>query len=98
MPRPPPVTIITCAMPSLLPHWLGREDRPPEGRRATLIAGTRRLGCRRDVPGRRAMSADDARAVDGAPPFKGEGIVLQPEEGTSYWQPAPANGYGIVKV
>jgi quercetin dioxygenase-like cupin family protein len=27
-----------------------------------------------------------------------EGIVLQPEEGRSYWQPIWANGYSIVKL
>ena len=25
-------------------------------------------------------------------------VVLQPEEGPSYWQPRPANGYSIVKL
>src|ERR1700746_2353830 len=29
---------------------------------------------------------------------KGPGIVLQPEEGKSYWQPIWANGYSIVKL
>jgi quercetin dioxygenase-like cupin family protein len=29
---------------------------------------------------------------------KGPGIVLQPEEGQSYWQPIWANGYSIVKL
>jgi quercetin dioxygenase-like cupin family protein len=27
-----------------------------------------------------------------------EGLVLQPEEGASYWQPVPANGYVTVKL
>ena len=29
---------------------------------------------------------------------EGTGIVLQPEEGQSYWQPIWANGYSIVKL
>ena len=29
---------------------------------------------------------------------KGSTIVLQPEEGESYWQPKPANGYAMVKI
>jgi quercetin dioxygenase-like cupin family protein len=29
---------------------------------------------------------------------KGSRIVLQPDEGASYWQPKPANGYATVKV
>jgi quercetin dioxygenase-like cupin family protein len=29
---------------------------------------------------------------------RGPGIVLQPEEGQSYWQPIWANGYSIVKL
>ena len=29
---------------------------------------------------------------------KGPGVVLQPEEGQSYWQPIWANGYSIVKL
>ena len=29
---------------------------------------------------------------------KGTNLVLQPEEGPSYWQPRPASGYAIVKV
>jgi quercetin dioxygenase-like cupin family protein len=29
---------------------------------------------------------------------RGSGIVLQPEEGQSYWQPIWANGYSIVKL
>jgi quercetin dioxygenase-like cupin family protein len=29
---------------------------------------------------------------------QGPGIVLQPEEGQSYWQPRWANGYSIVKL
>ena len=29
---------------------------------------------------------------------KGPGIVLQPEEGESYWQPVWANGYSTVKI
>jgi quercetin dioxygenase-like cupin family protein len=29
---------------------------------------------------------------------KGDALVLQPDEGESYWQPTPANGYSTVKV
>jgi len=29
---------------------------------------------------------------------RGSGIVLQPEEGQSYWQPIWANGYSIIKL
>jgi len=29
---------------------------------------------------------------------EGTGIVMQPEEGQSYWQPIWANGYSIVKL
>ena len=28
---------------------------------------------------------------------KGDALVLQPDEGESYWQPKPANGYSTVK-
>jgi len=38
------------------------------------------------------MSAEAAKET------KGPGIVLQPEEGQSYWQPIWANGYSIVKL
>jgi quercetin dioxygenase-like cupin family protein len=31
-------------------------------------------------------------------PDKGSKLVLQPDEGNSYWQPKPANGYSTVKV
>ena len=31
-------------------------------------------------------------------PHGGNSIVLQPEEGASYWQPSPANGYSTVKI
>ena len=33
-----------------------------------------------------------------APRDKGDGFVLQPDEGESYWQPKPANGYMTIKV
>ncbi|MGH7057740.1 MAG: hypothetical protein ACREFZ_07610, partial [Acetobacteraceae bacterium] len=26
------------------------------------------------------------------------GVVVQPEEGRSFWQPVPANGYALVKI
>jgi quercetin dioxygenase-like cupin family protein len=29
---------------------------------------------------------------------KGDAIVLQPDEGESFWQPMPANGYSTIKV
>ena len=29
---------------------------------------------------------------------KGDALVLQPDEGLSYWQPMPANGHTTVKV
>jgi quercetin dioxygenase-like cupin family protein len=32
------------------------------------------------------------------PSHKGDAIVLQPDEGDSYWQPQPANGYVTVKI
>ena len=31
-------------------------------------------------------------------PDKGAAIVVQPDDGESYWQPEPANGYGEVRV
>ena len=31
-------------------------------------------------------------------PDKGSKLVLQPDEGISYWQPEPANGYVMIKV
>lgn len=40
----------------------------------------------------------ETAAAAAEPPFKGEKIVLQPDEGESYWQPMPANGYGTIKV
>ena len=35
---------------------------------------------------------------EATPANKGSRFVLQPEEGESYWQPRPANGYATVKV
>ena len=35
---------------------------------------------------------------EGAPANKGSKFVLQPDDGVSYWQPKPANGYATVKV
>jgi quercetin dioxygenase-like cupin family protein len=32
------------------------------------------------------------------PAHKGSKLVLQPDEGVSYWQPTPANGYTTIKV
>jgi len=37
-------------------------------------------------------------SAEAAEKTKGPGIVLQPEEGQSYWQPIWANGYSIVKL
>jgi hypothetical protein len=37
-------------------------------------------------------------SAEAAEETKGPGIVLQPEEGQSYWQPIWANGYSIVKL
>src|SRR5262249_55443272 len=37
-------------------------------------------------------------SAEAAEENKGPGIVLQPEEGQSYWQPIWANGYSIVKL
>ena len=37
-------------------------------------------------------------SAEAAEETKGPGIVLQPEEGHSYWQPIWANGYSIVKL
>ncbi len=42
-----------------------------------------------------SRSHPDAEAT---PANKGSRFVLQPDEGTSYWQPRPANGYATVKV
>jgi quercetin dioxygenase-like cupin family protein len=47
------------------------------------------------------MPADLARASGAAAidhPDQGSKFVLQPEEGISYWQPKPANGYITIKV
>lgn len=35
---------------------------------------------------------------DASPWDRGDAIVLQPDEGKSYWQPQPANGYMTMKV
>ncbi|HEX4810619.1 MAG TPA: hypothetical protein VH325_16905 [Bryobacteraceae bacterium] len=32
------------------------------------------------------------------PSHKGNSIVLQPEEGDSYWQPTPTGGYATIKI
>jgi hypothetical protein len=37
-------------------------------------------------------------SAEAAEETKGPGIVLQPEEGQSYWQSIWANGYSIVKL
>jgi quercetin dioxygenase-like cupin family protein len=42
-------------------------------------------------PGAAAPAAAD-------PPGKGSKFVLQPDEGVSYWQPKPADGYITIKV
>lgn len=39
-----------------------------------------------------------ASLPDPAPATAGSKFVLQPDEGESYWQPKPANGYSTVKV
>ena len=44
------------------------------------------------------MSAEPATHRDSAPEHKGSKLVLQPDEGVSYWQPRPANGYTTIKV
>lgn len=36
-------------------------------------------------------------AMKKAEPDKGFAVVVQPDEGPSWWQPVPANGYGEVK-
>jgi len=49
-----------------------------------------------------ATTTDSPAAAQQAQPSqrwdKGQGFVLQPDEGESYWQPKPANGYVIFKV
>lgn len=42
-----------------------------------------------------SAKADTAEAT---PPHKGDAIVMQPDEGESFWQPMPANGYVTLKV
>ena len=45
------------------------------------------------------MNKPAESAVTGTEPWdKGDAIVLQPDEGESYWQPKPTNGYSIIKV
>lgn len=39
-----------------------------------------------------------ASGLDSETPYKGNSLVLQPEEGGSYWQPSPADGYATVKI
>lgn len=42
---------------------------------------------------------DQAGVPSGQEPWdKGDSIVLQPDEGESYWQPMPANGHMTIKV
>jgi len=36
--------------------------------------------------------------LDREPAHKGSKLVLQPDEGVSFWQPRPANGYITIKV
>ena len=44
------------------------------------------------------MDTETGPALAADPADKGSKFVLQPDEGTSYWQPKPANGYATVKV
>jgi quercetin dioxygenase-like cupin family protein len=36
--------------------------------------------------------------MSGAEPVRGRAVVVQPEEGPSYWQPVPANGHADPKL
>lgn len=45
-----------------------------------------------------SMSAERSAQPAGERADKGTKLVLQPDEGTSYWQPKPANGYVTIKV
>ena len=40
----------------------------------------------------------ESEEAAGADEEQGHGLVIAPEEGRSYWQPEPANGYVIIKV
>ena len=44
------------------------------------------------------VGAFDTQVAETDLPHPGNSIVLQPEEGKSYWQPKPANGFAIVKI
>ncbi len=37
-------------------------------------------------------------SVKAVPWDKGDALAVQPDEGESYWQPKPANGYSTVKI
>src|SRR5688572_11582921 len=64
----------------------------------------------RDVSARRArprasrievhmtVGAVESHTDENALPHPGNALVLQPEEGKSFWQPQPANGYATVKI
>jgi mannose-6-phosphate isomerase-like protein (cupin superfamily) len=43
-------------------------------------------------------SQERPAGAEQGPAFKGTALVLQPDEGPSYWQPMPANGYATVKI
>src|SRR5699024_7437681 len=44
-----------------------------------------------------ALSGDCAMTQDAQTTFT-EGLVLQPDDGPSFWQPEPANGHVVVKL
>ena len=44
------------------------------------------------------MSAEIANPMGNDPADQGSKFVLQPDEGVSYWQPKPANGYVTIKI
>ena len=41
-------------------------------------------------------NVESCAGTDPAPPHKGSALVRQPDEGDSFWQPVPANGYATI--
>src|SRR3984893_10180485 len=89
---PPTASVIDIVrqrpLPALATHS-GVEGHEPY---LTLARAAIRV-CFGNSPREVVMSAEVA-----AEETRGPGLLLQPEEGQSYWQPIWANGYSIVKL
>ena len=89
---PPTASVIDIVRQRPLPALATHSDVEGHEPYLTLARAAIRV-CFGNSPREVVMSAEVA-----AEETRGPGIVLQPEEGQSYWQPIWANGYSIVKL